>query len=284
MISATEPLGDVARAHRVRWVAARCGDRTMVRLDGVPDVVSELRRALDGDERGALVALDGLRESELVPDLADDLAEAVRRGWAVVIAVRGEADELPAAPADEPGTVAARLAGRIGGAVVIPQRLAQLSIIGAQPGPRTVTLDGVDPAPADVDAWLVVAGLPAGDGPEPIAVALGSLHRAYARWLDAANAALRRANVRMARERLGTHDAAAASTARRIATAESERDAARAELGQVRNEAMQYFQITQRKLNEPHYRIAEGIVRRAGRIPGARRVGNAVSRRMLPPG
>jgi hypothetical protein len=283
MISASEPLSDVARSHRERWIAARCGDRTVMRLDGEPDLPAALRRAADADQPGALV-LDGLPDGALLSEVADGLAAAVQRGWGVAIAVHGTGDALPPSPADDPEAVARALAERLPGAELIPQRLAEASIIADGAEPLSATLDGLEPDPADVEAWLVVAGLPASGQAEPLALALGSVHRAYARWLDAANAALRRANVRMARERLGTHDAAAATIARRVTAAQAERDEAREELLKVRNEAMQYFQITQRKLNLPHYRVAEGVARRAGRIPGARLIGKAVTRRTLPPG
>ncbi len=284
MISPSQPLRDVASSHRERWIAARCGDRAVLRLDGEPDLRAALQQAADRDEAGALV-LDGLPDGRLAPDVADALARAVHRGWAAVIAVHGIGDAVPASPSDDPEAVATRLAGALPGATVIPQRLAEVSIITAADGPLSTTLDPIEPDPADVEAWLVVAGLPAPDGAEPVAVALGTVHRAYARWLDAANAALRRANVRMARDRLGTHDAAAATIARRVTAAQVERDEAREELLKVRNEAMQYFQITQHKLNLPHYRVADGLAQRAGRIPGARLVGRAVTRRMqLPPG
>jgi hypothetical protein len=279
MISAAEPLADVARAHRARWMEARCGDRAVVRLDGAPDPLAALR---DAPSPAAFV-LDGLPDGGLADAAVDALAAAVERGDGVVLAVHGLGDALPASPAEEPEAVAARLAERIPGAVVIPQRLAELSIIAAGDAPVRVELDAEPPAPADVEAWLVVAGLPdAVPEPEPVAVAHSSIHRAYVRWLDAANATLRRANARMARERLGAHDAAAAKTARRIVMAEREREELREELGRVRNDAMQYFQITQAKLHEPHYRIAEGIVRRAGKVPGLRRVGKAVVYRLMP--
>ena len=279
MISQAAPLADVARSHRERWIAARAGDRAIVALDPGGDLLAQLRE-LDATP-GALV-LDGVPEDGLPADVVDALVGAAERGWGVVVAVPGAGDVIPTAPTDEPEDVAATLAARIPGATVTPQRLAEVSIIGD--APLTATLDGAGSDPADVEAWLVVAGLDAADRAEPIAVAIGTVHRAYARWLDAANAALRRANVRMARERLGTHDAAAATTARRILAAEQERDAALDELNVVRNDAVQYFQITQRKLNLPHYRIAEGIAQRAGRVPGARRVGSLMARKMLPPG
>jgi hypothetical protein len=283
MISAAAPLADVARSHRERWIAARCGDREIVRLDGGGNLLADVRAATERDAPGALV-LEGLPEGGLDRAVVDALSGAAERGWGVVVAVPGGGDVVPTAPTAEPEAVAAALAARLPGGAVIPQRLAEVSIISDGAGPLTAPLDGLDADAADVETWLVVGGLAEPDADEPIAVAIGTVHRAYARWLDAANAALRRANVRMARERLGTHDAAAATTARRIRDAEAERDAARDELNVVRNDAMQYFQITQRKLNLPHYRIAEGIAQRAGRVPGARRVGKAVVRRVLPPG
>jgi hypothetical protein len=282
MISASAPLADVARTHRDRWIAARCGDRPIVRLEAARDVAAAVRGALDAAEPGALV-LDGLPPDGLGADAIDGLAAAVERGWGVVVAVHSAGDALPAAPSEEPEAVAAALAGRLPGAAVVPQRLAEVSIIADAGAPLTARLDGVEPEAVDVEAWLVVAGLAEPAAAEPLAVAIGTVQRAYARWLDAANAALHQANVRLAREKLGAYDAAAASTARRIVAAEEERDAAREEMLKVRDEAVQYFQITQAKLNLPHYRIAEGIAQRAGRVPGARRVGKAVVRRMLPP-
>jgi hypothetical protein len=284
MISETQAPADVAAAHRERWIAARCVDRAVVRLDGAPDLLGALRAAVDAAEPGALV-LDGLPDAGLPAGAAEALAAAVQRGWGAVIAVHGSGDALPAGPTDDPEAVAARLADALPGATVIPQQLAEVSIIAGD-GPLTATLERPEPDPADVEAWIVVAGLPAeGEGAAPMALALRTVHRAYARWLDAANAALREANVRMARERLGTHDAAAATIARKVTAVQAERDEIHEELLVVRNDAMQYFQITQRKLNLPHYRVAEGIAQRAGRIPGAHFVGRLITRRMqLPPG
>jgi hypothetical protein len=292
-------LVDAARAHRERWIAARCGDRAVLRLDCEPEPPRAVHRAVADAAPGVVAWLDGMTTAGPGAALADELVTAVRRGWGVALAIPACGAEPPTTPVpapEEPEAIAAALAERLGNAEVIPQRLAEASIITSEPGPLTGSLDDLDPAPSDVHAWLVLAGLPeVASG--TFALSAGTLHRTYLLWLDAANAELRRANVRLAREHLGQYDAAAASTVHRIALAEetaaraeAERDAAlerlaaeRSAAAAERSAAAKYYEITQAKWREPHLRIAEGIVRRARRVPGASRAGGAVARRMLPP-
>jgi hypothetical protein len=285
-------LTDVARTHRERWIAARCGDRAVLRLDREREPHRVLRSAVADGEPGVAAWLNGMPATGPRAELADELTSAVRRGWAVALAIPASGAELPPTPvpaSEEPEAVAAALAERLGGAEVVPQRLAEMSIITSEAGPLTASLEELDPLPADVHAWLVLAGLPK-KGSGTFALSAGTLHRTYLLWLDAANAELRRANVRLAREQLGKYDAAAASVVHRIALAEeaatraaAERDAALERVATEHSAAMRYYEITQAKLHEPHFRIAEGIVRRARRVPGARRVGTTVARRILPP-
>ena len=290
-------LAGVALAHRERWVAARCGERAVVRLEHVADRLAAVRRAVaEDDGAGAITWLDGVPAAGPDDQLREQLATAARRGWGIALAIPGAAIEPPAAPvaaAAEPAAVAAALAAAFDSAEIVPQRLAEASIIAAEPGPLAGDWDDAEPAAADVHAWLVLAGLPAA-GADTVALSAGSLHRTYLVALEAANAELRRANVRLARERLGTFDTAAASVVNRVVLAEDAmrraeeaRDAAveRLELEKevaARNHG--YFEAARDQLAEPQHRIAAGIVRRARHVPGARRLGAAVARRALPRG
>ena len=299
MSSSAATLGDLARDHRRRWILARCGDRELLWLDDEADRLGAVRRAREAGSPGAIVWSAGVPAGGPEPELRDELVAASGRGWGVVLVVPGLAPELPGRPqpaAEEPERVAAALAAAFDRAELVPQRLAEASVIAAAAGPVSGSLDDAETTAADVHAWLVVAGLPDA-GSDPVALAAGTLHRTYLLWLENANAELSRANVRLAREHLSVQDTAAASVVNRIHRAEearrraeaaqhlaeAERDHAAALLEIEKEVAVRnhgYFEDARDKLAEPHHRIAEGIVRRARRVPGADRVGNRIARRL----
>ena len=289
-------LADVAAAHRERWVEARCGERAVVRLDSRPDPLETLRGALAGEPAGVIAWLDGVPKAGPDRALLDELVAAARRGWGIAVAVPGAGTELPPDPvaaAEQPAAVAAALAQALGDAEVVPQRLAEASIIATAAGPLAGELQDAETDVADVHAWLVLAGLDVA-GSSALALSAGTLHRTYLLWLEASNAELNRANVRLARDRIGSYDTAAASLVNRVTLAqdaqrraEDERDAAieRLELEkQVAARNHGYFEDARAKLAEPHHRIAEGFVRRARRVPGAKLLGGTIARRTLPRG
>ena len=281
-------FAEVAAGHRERWLAARHGDRSPLRLESATDPARAVREASAGGEPGVVAWLRDVPAAGPECELADALADAVRAGWGVAVAIPGDATDLPRSerPRDaEPAAVAAALAARLEGARVVEQRLAEASIIADGPGLLTGALADGEPA-GGVYARLVVAGLPE-PGSDGIDFSAATINRSYLLWLDAANAELRRANTLLARAQLGKYDSAAGWFVNRLEHAqdEAERLAGLLEIEkQVAAQNHEYFDNARRKLHEPHHRIAEGIVRRASRLPGARAIGGAISRRMLPPG
>lgn len=105
--------------------------------------------------------------------------------------------------------------------------------------------------------------------------------------LRATNAELRRANARLARERLGRHDSAAASVLSRLerrlgdAEAEVKRLEARLETEMevaARNHAM--FERARDQLQAPRYVVMDRIRARLLTIPGLQRLTRAITRRL----
>jgi hypothetical protein len=175
------------------------------------------------------------------------------------------------------------LADAIGGEVVAAQFLAEGALLepsgGSAEAPAATVRRDLVGDPDDAVAWLVAAGLPA-DAALPGA-AEGTITFAPAAWaylarLERANEELQRANMRLARENLGVHDAAAASVIGRYEaqvteerrrnmelSAENRRLAEQLEIEiEVARRNDQYFQAARAKLNERHHRVIEGIHRR----------------------
>ncbi len=147
------------------------------------------------------------------PD-ADALRAAAAEGRPVVVGLR--ADTQGAAERE-----AKRLAAELGG-VTVCQRLAAGSLITAEEG-----------AAGDAVHFLVCVNVDEALAAAPSSVTESDavpLLTGYVRFLEEANRSLSEANVRLARERLGMHDSAAAALVadlqRQLESAEANYDAA----------------------------------------------------------
>ena len=227
--------------HRAVWATAVLGD-AVVDLADADDPVAALHGV------SAAMWLDGY-----VATARDALADAANRGVRLVIAV-------PAHSADGED-----LARAIPGATVVPQVPAGGSLIGVATQ-ATVELD--EPASQEHAAWLLVtANVDPTDALARLGVAVSAGLAAHIARLQDALEAMQEANVRLARERLGHHDAAAGSMVHRAAywreRFESEQ--------QLAAQHHEWFLQTRERLNQPQYRAADRIYfGRFRRIPGLR--------------
>ena len=185
---------------------------------------------------------------------AAEVRAAAADGRPVVVGLRADA-----------GGAAAREAGRLAdqlGGVALCQRLAAGSVISAEGTEGggggdsvhflvCVNLDEVrDAAPGshlDADAAPLLTG--------------------YVRYLEEANRALTEANTRLARERLGVQDSAAATLAAEL---KKQREAAQA------NYDAQITSI----LSAPRYRAVDGLRALVFRLPGLSTLAHRRSRRI----
>jgi hypothetical protein len=174
------------------------------------------------------------------PD-ADALRAAVAEGRPVVVGLRADAG---GAAAREAGRLAAELGG-----VTVCQRLAAGSLISAE---ESETGDAVH--------FLVCVNLDEVSAAAPSSVTdveAVPLMTGYVRYLEEANRSLSEANVRLARERLGVHDSAAAAIAGEL---KAHREAAQAN----------YDAMLQAKaaLRAPRYRAVDKLRDLVFEVPG----------------
>jgi hypothetical protein len=121
------------------------------------------------------------------------LRAAVAEGRPVIVGLLADAGGVAAREAN-------RLAGELGG-VTLTQRLAAGSLIG-----------GGEKSGGDVVHFLVCVNVDAGAESSSLTDAEAApLLSGYVRFLEGANRSLSEANARLARERLGVHDSAAAA-------------------------------------------------------------------------
>lgn len=246
-------IHDLMYEHRLRWAAALLGEDA-VDLQAAADPAA----ALDGSE--AAVWLDGY-----TPEARDALVQAAERGARLVVAVRAGTDHAEA------------LARALPGATVVPQAAAGGSLIGDA---TTATVDVSEPASRDRASWLLVC---ANVNPEAAAarldVAVGTELATQFDRLDQALEALREANVRLAREKLGRHDAAAGAVTGR-AEREAEHFRERFEFEQeLASRHHDWFKAAEARLQQPHHRAADRIVNALRRIPGIRLIVRLLRRR-----
>jgi hypothetical protein len=164
---------------------------------------------------------------------AESLRAAAAEGRPVVVGLRADA-------AGAAAREAARLAGELGG-VTVHQRLAAGSLIGADDGEGADTVHflvcvNIGGA-ADASSSLIDA--------EAVPLITG-----YVRYLEDANRSLSEANVRLARERLGVHDSAAAAI---VAELKANREAAEA---------------LKTELSAPRYRAVDKLRDLLFQVPG----------------
>ena len=166
-------------------------------------------------------------------DDAESLRAAAAEGRPVVVGLRADA-------AGAAAREAARLAGELGG-VTVHQRLAAGSLID--------TDDGED---ADTVHFLVCVnvGDPADASTSLVDAEAVPLMTGYVRYLEDANRSLSEANARLARERLGVHDSAAAAI---VAELKANREAAEA---------------LKTELSAPRYRAVDKLRDLLFQVPG----------------
>ena len=196
----------------------------------------------------------------------DALAALARSGTRVILGLR------PPQPLIEDALK------RLPDGIAIPQHAVEVACLG-DGSPRTVRVP--IPERAVDDALHVV--IAAGFGVEAVAAATasveaagGALHFAHLLALEAANGELRRANARLASERLGVQGSAAASLVvgleARIAAAQEQASAAERIAAGWQAEARQndaYLQAARQHLQTPRHRAAEALHDRFDRLPGA---------------
>jgi hypothetical protein len=185
-------------------VAVAIGGREVIDLDDEQDPASSIAEA---SPAAAVVSIEGLSETSDA-NLRQELRKAAARGVPVVVGFRG----------GEQWKEAMLLRDQLGDAIVVVQQLAAGSLIGA------------DARPSDAAHVLVCANLgslPRDGASAELDTSAVPLSSGYVAYLERSNVALRDANARLAREKLGVHDAAAATqwTALQNELAEAKRDA-----------------------------------------------------------
>jgi hypothetical protein len=234
--------GDLLLAHRRRWLEAVLGDRDVIDLDQEEEPAEAIARA---SPDGAVVWTEGFAGASGA-ELRDQLRSAAARGTAVVIgfpltvATREDADAL----------------GReLGDASVVVQELAAASVMGTEAASKSAV------------HLLVCANLGAftadGAGTEPDVYAV-PLISGYVAHLERANTALREANVRLARDRLGMHDSAAVAVEERRAQLEAALETEK----QVALRNHELFVMARDALKAPRYRAVDRIRDLLFSIPG----------------
>ena len=187
--SGVDTWAELLARHRRGWLVAAIGGREMLDLDSEQEPAASIARA---SADSAVVSMEDFSE-RADADLRRELQSAVARGVPVVVGFQG---------GRQAWREAELLRDQLGDAVLVVQQLAAGSLIGAEGEPSKAA------------HLLVCANLGAfpGDGTaaelDASAVPLSS---GYVAYLERSNRALRDANVRLARERLGLHDAAAAT-------------------------------------------------------------------------
>jgi hypothetical protein len=244
-------IDELMYEHRVTWAAAVVGEGVLD-LEAVDDPSAAL------DEAPAAVWLDGYS-----PAARDALVRAAERGAQLVVAVPASTD------------TGEDLARALPGATVVPQVPAGGSLIGAAQAGE-VRLN--EPGAREYAVWLLVcANVDVEEASARLGVAAGAQLAAQLARLSEAVEALREANVRLAREHLGRHDAAAGAVIGR-AERHAQHWREQAEQWRARFEFEQelairhheWFEAARNRLEEPHHRAAERVVAFARRIPGLR--------------
>lgn len=247
---------------RAEWLADAVGGVEVIDLATVEDQVQALGQAPSG---AAIVWIKGLGEGS-EGEVREGLRRAVERGVPVVVGLPGEAAGRREALA---------LQSEFGEATLLAQELAVGSWI-------------TDPTPNREAALVFVcANLQRGGSmvkldPEAMPLASGHLAR-----LEKANRALREANVRLARQRLGVHDAAASAVVagleQRLHDTEVELAQQRSEAAEQERQAAHYrelYEIVIDTLEAPRYRAVDSLRNAAFRVPGVRLLLRARRRRI----
>lgn len=280
MDEASAVLGVDRDAAAVDTAAASVGRDTGASF-AAADALDHLRRTEPGDV-DLVVCFEGLEHVDDPGRVVDELARLARGGVGIIASVPnsatfGEENEYHVTDFDLRS--ARELFARLPDPVIAFQTHAEGTLIRGRSGGEvraTVQLDGEQ----DLDwanQFLVLSGVDADDLLAPADalthLALGPVNHRYMRGLERANAELRSANGRLARERLGLGaGGAAAAVLRRedevdvlrslLAAAEAERDAAQAAEAVAREQVDQERATTaELRAERDDYRRAHVVVR-----------------------
>ncbi len=253
-VAAEQTWADVLARHRRGWVAEAAGGREVVDLDDERDPAASIAQASND------AALFWLESFSSRPDagLGAELSSAVARGVPVVVGFGGGGEEWREAK---------RLRDQLGNAVLVVQRLAAGSLIGADAGPSDA---------AHVLVCANLEALPANGAAAELDASAAPLLSGYVGYLERSNRALREANVRLARERLGVHDAAAAAGEARVKQLEDE-------LAEQKRQAKANYDLwvgAKDALQAPRYRVVDAAREIAFSVPGLASLLRRRSRRL----
>jgi hypothetical protein len=242
------PWEDLLRAHRAAWVGELAGDLPIRDL------------AARDEEPPGLVWVDDYPWADGRDRFDGDLQAMAAAGHPLVVG-------LSADPGGRAARDAAGLASELGG-LVVGQHLSAGSLIADRPGPAGALISEA-PAAEHAVHYLVCVNLDRdrlGTAAAMLGAAAVPLMTGYVKFLEDANEQLRQANARLARDRLGVHDSAAAIRAPRISELENE-------LAEQRRIAeAHYDMLLQAKatLEAPRYRAVDSARAILFRVPGLR--------------
>jgi hypothetical protein len=187
--SAVDTWAELLEKHRRAWLVAAIGGRKRLDLAIEGDPAASIARASAGS---AVVLIEDF-SARADADLRRELQSAVARGVPIVVGFPG---------GRQARREAELLRDQLRDAVIVVQQLAAGSLIG------------VEAQPSNAAHLLVCANLgtfPDDGTATDLDASAVPLSSGYVAYLERSNRALRDANVRLARERLGVHDAAAAT-------------------------------------------------------------------------
>jgi hypothetical protein len=273
-------VGGIQLLQRYQLAARLCTGLRVLDLSEAPErarspLVSAARELVRGtapaDAFDAVVALDGMPDAERRERVLFDLERWAGTGARVIVALerpRGRPDRPRVeAPFDE---IAMALAKRLPDAHLMPQFMAEASLIGAPPGEPAGTpeldLHMADQSEEDAAALIIASGFDrdaVGRARVSLRVAAAPVLLSYVRALELSNAELLRANRGLMSGHLGRDGSAAASLANAQHQAEKMRELARHhELHARRVEAW---------YDAPRYHLADRVREFLIKIPGLAR-------------
>jgi hypothetical protein len=224
---------DLLDRHRAEWVASLAGDRDVTSLDG------------EGAPDGTLVWLDRYPGGVDRGDVGARLRALAAEGRPVVVGLPADAGGAAAREAE-------RLASELGG-VTLAQHLAAGSLIAGEAGDARDVVHFL--VCVNVDVARAEAASSATDAE------VVPLMRGYVSFLEEANRSLSEANARLARERLGAHDSAAAAA---VAELQREVERQRAIADDKNNQLIQAHAL----LASPRYRAVDKLREVVFGLPG----------------
>jgi hypothetical protein len=253
------PWAELLERHRREWAERTVGERPIADLDSEADPAAALA-AVAGDT--AVVWLEGYLDAEGREQLRATLAEVGERAAPLIVGFAADRDGEALREAQE-------LALALPNARLVTQELGAGSLIGAPVDPAGEAAARERSVHVLVCANVDSAGLDAPDF--TLDAAAEPLMTGYVRWLERANGELRAANTRLARERLGVHDAAAAAVEARRVGLEEQIAALEDQLEREREatrESHRQFLGARSALEAPRYRAVDALRDLAFTIPG----------------